>query len=65
MSSWLDFVQKPMGNNIQYTDFQKNPERTYKQKKSRKERAPKETTSKSDTKKSKNKVYGCRCHTYN
>lgn len=56
MSSWLDFVQKPMGNNIQYTDFQKNPERTYKQKKSRKERAPKETTSKSDTKKSKNKV---------
>ena len=56
MSSWLDFVQKPMGNNIQYTDFQKNPERTYKQKKSRKQTAPKEGGKSTDSKKSKNKV---------
>jgi hypothetical protein len=54
MSSWLDFVQKPMSNNVQYTDFQKNPERTYKQKKTRlrKEKQPVKT----DTKKSKNKI---------
>lgn len=57
MSSWLDFVQKPMANNIQYTDFQKNPERTYKQKKTRKERAPKEgNKGATESKKSKNKV---------
>ena len=56
MSSWLDFV-KPMSNNIQYTDFQKNPERTYKQKKTRKEKAPKEGGKGStESKKSKNKV---------
>ena len=53
MSSWLDFVQKPMSNNIQYTDFQKNPERTYKQKKTR---LRKEKSVKTDTKKSKNKI---------
>ncbi len=53
MSSWLDFVQKPMGNNVQYTDFQKNPERTYKQKKTR---LRKEKSVKTDTKKSKNKI---------
>lgn len=53
MSSWLDFVKKPMSNNIQYTDFQKNPERTYKQKKTR---LKKEKTVKTDTKKSKNKI---------
>jgi hypothetical protein len=52
MSSWLDFV-KPMSNNIQYTDFQKNPERTYKQKKTR---LKKDKTVKTDTKKSKNKI---------
>lgn len=51
MSSWLDFVQKPMANNIQYTDFRKNPERTYKQ---RKTRLKKEQTVMA--KKSKNKI---------
>lgn len=56
MSSWLDFVQKPMGNNVQYTDFQKNPERTYKQKKSRKQAPPKEGGKATESKKSKNKV---------
>ena len=56
MSSWLDFVQKPMGNNVQYTDFQKNPERTYKQKKSRKQAPPKEGGKSTESKKSKNKV---------
>lgn len=54
MSSWLDFVvSKPIGNNIQYTDYLKNPERTYKQKKTR---LRKEKTVKTDNKKSKNKI---------
>ena len=51
MTSWIDFI-KPLKNNVQYTDFQKNPERTYKQKKTRKtstttKKEPREKTEKS------------------